>query len=898
MNLYAQDYSSRGTDFWAGYGSHSSMYNLNGSIKLNGGTQQMIFYFYSAVNANVTVQIPATGWTRTYNVAANTFVESDAMPKTGPNDARIDSEGVFNNGIHITSDQNIAAYAHIFDAGSSATTLLLPTTILGQNYFSLNFTQKSDNPISNSFCFIVATQDSTIVIVTPSVKTLNHPAKVPFTQTLQKGQILSLIGTNNGNLIPPFTGGDLTGTHIETENNNDSSGCKPIAVFCGSSSISINCQPSLSSTSDNIFQEALPAKLKGREFITIPAKDFSHNIYRVLVYDTGTVVTENGILLTPVNSKYYEFETNKTSVIESNKSVSVAQYFTSANTCTNNLIGTNGDPEMIYQTPVQEDFNNAAFYSTSHSSATMHYVNIIKRYRDSSITLDNIPIEAAFTRVAFDTNYATAQIQVAAGIHQIHTDSAFSAIAYGYGNLESYGYNLGFVDLAGQPQLAIKNPYGDYIQAKTCNATSFKLAVSFPFEASSINWDFLNNNNLSPNNNIFIPNPQPDSLAAPDTFGLYRYTLPAFYTTDTIINIPVVITVTKPTEDGCFDTAQYNLTITVFPKPSADWLTNSKACENVPMQFQDNSNNYGVGLNQWFWNFGNIIKDSIQNPIQSFQAGNYNISLRCVDTIGCFGDTIKPLFVASFPIASFGMQGNDCVGSSVNFLDSSSIELGNISQWNWDFGDGSASSLQNPSKIFSSADTLNVKLFVLNAEGCSSDTISKQWTIYPYPQVKTQPDTFVVIGNSVHLQPVYQGIDLHYLWSPPSYLNSDTIPYPFASPMVSTSYQETITGAGGCATRVETYVYVIQFLEIPNAFSPNGDGINDTWVIKNIERYATASVQVFNRYGQPVFYSSGFYKPWDGTYNGKPLPVGTYYYIINPKNKYVPQSSGYVVILR
>jgi len=73
-------------------------------------------------------------------------------------------------------------------------------------------------------------------------------------------------------------------------------------------------------------------------------------------------------------------------------------------------------------------------------------------------------------------------------------------------------------------------------------------------------------------------------------------------------------------------------------------------------------------------------------------------------------------------------------------------------------------------------------------------------------------------------------------------------------------------------------------ISVPNAFSPNGDGINDTWVITHLSAYPGATVQVFNRYGQLVFQSENNSKTWDGTYNGKPLPMATYYYIIDLKN--------------
>jgi gliding motility-associated-like protein len=66
-----------------------------------------------------------------------------------------------------------------------------------------------------------------------------------------------------------------------------------------------------------------------------------------------------------------------------------------------------------------------------------------------------------------------------------------------------------------------------------------------------------------------------------------------------------------------------------------------------------------------------------------------------------------------------------------------------------------------------------------------------------------------------------------------------------------------------------------------NTFTPNADGANDAWVIEGLD--ASATVKVYNRYGNIVFNSRGYSEPWDGTYKGNKLPTGTYYYIINAK---------------
>ena len=86
-------------------------------------------------------------------------------------------------------------------------------------------------------------------------------------------------------------------------------------------------------------------------------------------------------------------------------------------------------------------------------------------------------------------------------------------------------------------------------------------------------------------------------------------------------------------------------------------------------------------------------------------------------------------------------------------------------------------------------------------------------------------------------------------------------------------------------------------LVIPNAFTPNGDGINDTWVIDYIEYYPNTTVNIFNRYGEKILTSTGYGVPWDGTYKGVNVPAGTYYYIIDTKSGNKP-ISGWVAVIR
>jgi len=91
---------------------------------------------------------------------------------------------------------------------------------------------------------------------------------------------------------------------------------------------------------------------------------------------------------------------------------------------------------------------------------------------------------------------------------------------------------------------------------------------------------------------------------------------------------------------------------------------------------------------------------------------------------------------------------------------------------------------------------------------------------------------------------------------------------------------------------------VAPILKINNTFTPNGDGVNDTWEITGLIAYVNATVDIFDRYGQKVFHSIGYPKAWDGTINGKPVPTGVYYYVINPHFNEERAISGYVTVLR
>jgi gliding motility-associated-like protein len=151
------------------------------------------------------------------------------------------------------------------------------------------------------------------------------------------------------------------------------------------------------------------------------------------------------------------------------------------------------------------------------------------------------------------------------------------------------------------------------------------------------------------------------------------------------------------------------------------------------------------------------------------------------------------------------------------------------------------------------------------------------------PIVNGGPDRRIDLGQSVLLNGTARGNNVSIVWSPSRDLTNRTTAKPTASPKVTTIYTIRVVTADGCVDEDDVEVVVLQPLNIPNVFSPNGDGVHDKWIIPKIEQYPNCVVQIFNRYGSKVYDQKGYNSSnaWDGANKGTPLPVGAYYYILS-----------------
>lgn len=283
----------------------------------------------------------------------------------------------------------------------------------------------------------------------------------------------------------------------------------------------------------------------------------------------------------------------------------------------------------------------------------------------------------------------------------------------------------------------------------------------------------------------------------------------------------------------------------------------------------------------WLFNALPIASDSVITLpyLTNSHAGNYTVSVEqngCT-TVATAAVTVKPVAELSFP--------------DYKICNHQTLNIGN--------------SYPNTSYLWNTgATTPEIKISKPGNYWVKTTYFGCSYT-YTVP-VKTAleaiadagDNTTILPGGSTVLKAVKGSANASYQWTPPDYLSAPNYPNPIASPPATQKYFLEVKSVDGCTALDTIIVYVKGKLDIPNAFSPNGDGINDTWVIPLIESLPNARIEVFSRQGQLLYSAGSAAKPFNGMVNGNYLPVGVYFYIVHPNHPKYPTQSGTLTIMR
>ncbi|WP_207495242.1 PKD domain-containing protein [Aridibaculum aurantiacum] len=803
LGLQAQNLSNRGREFWLAYGHNNLFHHGNG--------QQLVLYLSTEQAATVTVSVNGTGFSQTYNIPANTVRQSIEIPKNGPNDARIQTEGESNRGIHISSNVPIVAYAHQYGANSSGATMLMPVETFGYTYYSLNYHQESNSNPSYSWFFVVASENNTRVEITPSVVTQGgRAANVPFVVNLQRGQVYNVFGQSNS-----LVGQDLTGSKIRSIAGSDGK-CHPIGVFSGASRMII-----CGSSGEFMQQQIFPASAWGTRYLTYNTISTANinspntNWYRVAVRDPNTVVYRNGTRLTNLQRNfYYEFSGTSGDYIEADRPVLVGQYVPSMQSCAS-YTG-NGDPEMFFLSPLEQAINRARFYATSNQSITNVYVSvIIHQLGFNSLTVNGSNAFDVVKNHPQNPDYRVAiKLLPTNSPHTIQSDSAFTAITYGFGNVESYGYNAGTLvnNLDALPSVTnTLSTIGSSTSA--CTNTPFNFTIKLSYKPIQMVWRLSQVGAMQPNQDVTVNNPVPFDSSLVGSRKFYEYRLPGEYLINQTGTFNIPISITSPEVDNCDNTTEITYSLTVNPPPRADFTTSYTGCRLDSAYLSGSFIGTGFSVNRYRWTFPDGSVDSVKNVAFLFpNIGSSNVRLRVIADNGCIGDTIKAVVTSPPPTATFGFSpANACEGGTVNFTDTSSYSGNAIHSWYWDFGNGvqvNAPTNAPQSQQYNAPGTYIVK-HAARAGSCTGDTTQKAVTIFAKPTPSFTVPTGCLpdsMAQFINTSTVPDGQALTYLWNfgdqnaTPANPTTDTARNPLHKYTAYGTYNVslTVTTANGC----------------------------------------------------------------------------------------------------
>ncbi len=307
-------------------------------------------------------------------------------------------------------------------------------------------------------------------------------------------------------------------------------------------------------------------------------------------------------------------------------------------------------------------------------------------------------------------------------------------------------------------------------------------------------------------------------------------------------------------------------------------------CSGTPVVFTDNSNSTEAGdIISWEWTFDDGATSTEENPSHEYaDGGTYTVVLTVTTDVGCTSTVTYDVGVDAGPAVEFTVE-DVCQNFPIVTDNTTTIATGTITDYLWDFGDGTTSTEDEPTHNYAEAGTYTITLIAYSANGCT-DTAYAEVTIGELPNANAGPDQTVVYLAEFSLDGSGNG---SFEWTPMLTGQFETFsdynaPDPTVELEETTTFILTVTSPDGCvgSDTVTIFVEDMPIVEVPNAFSPNGDDINDEIMpylhdIASLERFT-----VYNRWGQVVFETNVMNKGWDGTFEGNPAEMGTYVYVV------------------
>ena len=731
----AQDFSNKGKEFWVVFPPHAptgvnTLANLSLYISSDKNTSGHIVINGDSIRFVITAFTP-----QEFILPRNTTYVSGAESAT--DDVASIKKIVLNKGIKVIVDvgkPSIVVYAHMYANARSAASIILPTSVLEKKYQVISYTQ-SPQPSSGaeagefrrSQFSVVAIEDNTVIRI--QLRKNGQVSGIPFDVELPKaGTIYSFQDSI-----------DLTGTSIESV-SIDGTVCKKIAVFSGSSSVSIGNNGA--GSVDPLYQQCYPINSWGLNYFITPYRGKNKFIIRVLAKEDGTKVVINGQESTLSANQYKEVSyTNQAAfAINANKPVAVAQYSLTQVAD----IGV-GDPDMVILNPVEQNINDVTVFLTPKNAITDQNINVVIRDEGvSTFKINGQKPTSAFVKIT-NTNYSYLQERfiVANGTFlsvRLTSDSGFNAFCYGFGSPESYSYSAGTNVKDLFQKLLITNKFTSVdANAVTCKGAPFIASITLPYKPNVLKWKIPSYTQIDD----LAPKAIDSTIVSGKLIYTYKLNTELIYQTAGTYTIEVIVN--NPLGDvGCSGEQEISFDLEVIEPPKALNKIITSNCVSDSVSFKDMSivNVNDKKITNYKWDIGNnIFKDfSSSFKFKYDTAGKYNVRYFLITEIGCISDTLsETIILDDLPTVKFDFSAITCQNTEILFTDASTVNgITVIDKWIWDFGDNSTIDTLLTNAVvkhnYVDAKKFNVRLSTITKNGCQN-TLEKEITSHPNPVI-------------------------------------------------------------------------------------------------------------------------------------------------------------------
>lgn len=343
---------------------------------------------------------------------------------------------------------------------------------------------------------------------------------------------------------------------------------------------------------------------------------------------------------------------------------------------------------------------------------------------------------------------------------------------------------------------------------------------------------------------------------------------------------------------SCATVETADATITFTTPPAADFAAPATACTSQVIDFANQSTGAASVQRFYEWNFGNGQTSTLENPTFQYTVANtYTVTLKVTYNNGACEDvTSKSITIQSAPAVSVTAPGND-----FSLCPDESLELGvngTFASYLW--STGATTPTINVTEAGNYSVNVTTATCVITAAATVDELEAPNVVAIAEPAQVNEGETSQLTATGLAT----------YLWDPAATLSDPSLPNPVATPTATTIYTVQGVGNSGCPGMATVEVRVKGDL-IVNKLSPgkfispnNGDAINNFWLVDNILDYPQCAVNIYDDKGVKVYDAKPYNNDWDGTFNGKHLPDGVYYFVIRCDGEEGTPRVGSITILR